>query len=94
MYWLGWFRSLRQPSARHWREDDDDNDLLFERVCDQREDLLVLVQQQHGPQVTQALVSEARGGQQLQTFNLAEVRPLTKGEEVQQLGDIVSPAHA
>jgi hypothetical protein len=65
--------------------------ILLQGVGDQCQDLLVLVQQQHGAQVAETLVSETRGGQQLQTFNLAEMCPLTKGEEVQQLRDIVSP---
>lgn len=41
--------------------------------------------------MAQALVGEARGGQQLQTFDLAEMGPLTEGEEVEQFCDIVPP---
>jgi hypothetical protein len=66
--------------------------VLLERIGDQRQDLLILVQQQHSPQVTQTLVRKARGGQQLQTFNLSKVRPLAQREEIEQFRNIVSPA--
>ena len=63
----------------------------MERVGHQGQDLLVLVEQQHGAEVAQSLVRKARGGQQLQTLDLAKMCPLAQGEQIQQLGDIVSP---
>ena len=41
--------------------------------------------------MSQALVGEAGRGQQLETFDLAEVGALAEGEEVEQLRDVVSP---
>lgn len=92
MYWLLWLRSLR-GSARAvcGSVAGQGRGGLFQRVRDEGQDLLVLVQQQHGAQVAQALVGEARGSQQLETFYLAEVGSLAEGEEVKELGDIVPP---
>ena len=89
MYWLGWFKSLSSSAVASniYRET-----VLLERVGDQRQDLLVLIQQQHCAQIAQSLVRKARGGQQLQTFDLAEMGALAQGEEIEELGDIVSPA--
>lgn len=66
--------------------------LLLERVCDKCQDLLVLIQQQHSPQIAQSLVRKARGCQELQTFDLSKMCPLAQGEEIEEFGDIVSPA--
>lgn len=66
-------------------------DILLQGVGDERQDLLVLIEQQTRGQVSQTLVGEARGGQQLDTFNLTKVRSLAQREEVQKLGDIVAP---
>ena len=65
--------------------------VLLQRVRDQRQHLLILIQQQHRPQVSQPLVGETRRGEQFQTFDLSEVRPLSQREEVEELGDIVAP---
>jgi hypothetical protein len=51
---------------------------------------LVLVEQQHGAQVAEALVGEAGGGEQLEALNLAKMGALAEGEEVEQLGDVVA----
>lgn len=42
--------------------------------------------------MTQALVREARGGEQFQAFDLTEMCPLAEGEEVEKFCDIVPPA--
>lgn len=88
MYWFEWFRSLGTCQREPLRGPAS---ILLRRVCDQRQDLLVLVQQQHGPQVAESLVRKARRGQQLQAFNLPEMRALAQREQIQQLGDIISP---
>lgn len=67
--------------------------ILLERVGDQRQDLLVLIQQQHSPQVAQALIRKPRRGQELQALDLAEMCPLAEGEEVKELRDIVAPVY-
>ena len=92
MYWLAWFKSLHKGQLPGRSELRQCCIILLQGVGDERQDLLVLVQQQHGAQVAETLVSETRGGQQLQTFNLAEMCPLAEGEEVEQLRDVVPPA--
>lgn len=62
---------------------------LFERVGDEGQDFLVLVEEQAGREVSQALVGEARRGEQLETLDLAEMGALAQREEVEELGDIV-----
>jgi hypothetical protein len=57
--------------------------ILLGRVGNQCQDLLVLVQQQHGSQISQALIRKPRGSQQLQTFDLAKVRSFPQREEVE-----------
>ena len=76
-------------SARFRSNTDDE---LLQRIRDQGQDLLVFIQKEHGAQVSQPLVGEAMRGQQLQTFDLAKVRALSEGEEVQKLRDIVPSA--
>jgi hypothetical protein len=39
--------------------------------------------------MTQTLVGEAGGSQELEALNLAEVRPLAKSEQVEKLRDVV-----
>ena len=53
---------------------------------------MVLVEQQAGGQVAKALVGEARRREELEAFDLAKVRPLTQGKEVEKLCYIVAPA--
>jgi len=62
--------------------------ILLERVGDQGEDLLVLVQQQHDAEVSEPLVSEARGGHELDALHLAELGRIAKHVDVQQLGHV------
>ena len=57
-------------------------DLLLQGIGDQSQDLLILIQQQHRPQISQSLVCEAGRCQQLQAFYLPKMCPLPKGEEV------------
>lgn len=63
--------------------------VLFQRVCDQGQDFLVLIKQEHGPEIAQALVCETRRSQQLQAFYLAEMGSFTKRKEVEEFCDIV-----
>ena len=56
--------------------------MLFERVGDQGQHFLVLVEEQASGQVAEALVGEARGCQELEAFDLAEVRAFAEREEV------------
>lgn len=47
--------------------------VLLERVGNEHQHLLLLVQQDHKAQVTDALLGEARTSHQLQALHLAEV---------------------
>lgn len=58
------------------------NSLLLQRVCDQREHLLVLVQKQHRSQIPEPLVCESRRRQEFQAFYLTKVRSFAEGKEV------------
>ena len=62
--------------------------ILLERVGDQGEDLLVLVQQQHDAEVTEPLVGEAWGGDKLDTLHLAELGRVAEHVDVQQLSHV------
>lgn len=66
-------------------------DVLLERVRDQGEHFLVLVEQQHCPQISQSLVRETRRGQEFQAFYLAKVCSFAQCEEVEEFRDIVPP---
>lgn len=63
---------------------------LLYGVGDQSQDFLVLVEQQARCQMAKSFVGESGRGQELDTLDLAEMCPLTEGEEIQQLGDIVA----
>jgi hypothetical protein len=91
-YMFGWFMSLAHthvslPSlpTRPAR------DALLERVGDEREDLLVLVEQEHDAEVAEALVREARARDELQALDLPKVRGVAEHVDVQQLGDVRVP---
>jgi hypothetical protein len=64
---------------------------LFQRVRNQHQHLLVLIQQQHNTQISQPLIAEPRTSHQLQTFDLAEMRGISKHVDVEQLCDVVMP---
>lgn len=69
----------------------DGQNSLFQGIGDQGQDLLVFIQQKHGPQVPQSFVGESRRRQQLQTFDLAEMSSFSEGEQIQQLCNVVPP---
>ena len=48
-------------------------DRLFERVCDEGEDLLVLVEEEHDTEVAETFIGEAGAGDEFETFDLAKV---------------------
>jgi hypothetical protein len=62
---------------------------LFERIGDQGQYLLILVQQQHDTQIAQPLIRESWTCDQLQAFYLTEMRWRTEHMDVQKLRDIV-----
>ena len=62
--------------------------LLLERVGQKGQDLLVLIQKQHGAEVAQTLVRKQGTGSQLQTFDLTKVGRVAKHMDVKQLGDV------
>jgi len=64
---------------------------LFQGVGDQGQDFLVLIEEQAGCEVSQALVGEARRGEELQALDLTKVGALAECEEVEELGHIVAP---
>jgi len=68
--------------------------LLLKRIRDKGEDLLILVQQEHGSQISQPLVCEPRGGQEFETFYLTEMCPLSQREEIEEFCNIVPPGFA
>jgi hypothetical protein len=61
--------------------------VLFERVCDEHEDILSLVQEKHQAQVSDPLLGEPRRGAQLHAFHLAEMGGVAEHVDVQQFGD-------
>ena len=54
---------------------------------------MVLIEEQTGRQVSQALVGEARRGKELDAFYLAKMGSFAEGEEVKQLSYVVAPAY-
>jgi hypothetical protein len=62
---------------------------LLQRVGDEREDLLALIQQEHNPQVTKSLIGETRASHEFQALDLAEVGGGTQHVYVEELRDIV-----
>lgn len=70
---MGITRQLLSPLQR-------DRAILFERVGNQCQNFLVLIQKQHSSEIPQSLVGETMGRQQLQTFDLTEMCPFPEGE--------------
>jgi hypothetical protein len=64
---------------------------LLQRVCNQREDLLTLVQQEHDSQVAKSLIGKTRASHEFQAFDLAKVGGGTQHMYVEELRDIVVP---
>ena len=64
-------------------------DILLQRVRHQREHFLLLIQQEHNPQISEAFVSEARASHEFETFHLAEMGLGTKHVYVEEFGNIV-----
>lgn len=82
-YMFEWFMSLfSSATIAHV-------DLLFERVCHESQHLLVLIQQQHDPEIPQSLVAEPRTGDQLQAFYLSEVCRVAEHVYIEEFGDVV-----
>lgn len=55
--------------------------------------ILTLVQQQHGTQITNPFVCETRAGRQLEALELAKVRRVAEHVYVQQLGNVATTAY-
>lgn len=68
--------------------------ILGERIGDEGQDFLVLIEQEHSAQITQTLIRETGGSEQLQALDLTKVGAFAQGEEVEELGDIVPSAVA
>ncbi len=64
---------------------------LFEGVGDEDVDVLALVEQQHGAEVADALVGEARRGDQLEALEDAEVGLVAQHVDVEQFGHVAAP---
>lgn len=62
---------------------------LFQRVGDERQNLLILIQQQHDPQISQPLITESGGRYQFQTFYLTEMSRISEHVDIEEFGDIV-----
>lgn len=62
---------------------------LLQRVRDEGQNLLVLVQQQHNSEVSQTFVGETRTGYKLEAFDLAKMRGIAQHMDVKQLRDVV-----
>jgi len=68
-------KEIQLPSA-------PETDVLLQRVRHQGEYLLIFVEEQARGKVTQPLIGEAGGCQELQALDLAKMRALAEGEEV------------
>lgn len=66
--------------------------IQLERVGDQSQNLLVLVQQQACSKVAQALVRKSLGRKQFYAFDLTEMGSFAEGKEVEEFGHIVPSA--
>ncbi|KAG5456528.1 MAG: hypothetical protein BJ554DRAFT_3712 [Olpidium bornovanus] len=62
--------------------------VLLQRVRHQRQDLLVLVEQEHDAKVAKPLVCEAVAGNKFEALDLAEVGRVAEHVNVQQLCDV------
>lgn len=62
--------------------------ILLERVGDEHEHLLPLVEQQHEAEVPDALLGEARGGDELEALHLAEVGGVPEHVDEHELGHV------
>jgi hypothetical protein len=56
--------------------------ILFQRVGDESQDLLVLIEEQAGRKVSQPLVGKAWRREELEALDLAEMGALSQREEV------------
>jgi len=65
--------------------------ILLEGVGDEHKDLLPLVEQQHEPEVADALLGEARGGDELEALHLAEVGGVAEHVDEHELGHVPVP---
>lgn len=63
--------------------------VLFERVCDEGEDFLVLVEEEHDPEVAESLVGKLGRGYEFEALDLAKVGRVAEHVDVEQFGDIV-----
>lgn len=63
--------------------------LLFQRIRHQHQHLLILIQQQHDPQIPQPLVTESRTRNQFQAFDLSEMGGIAQHVDVEQFRDVV-----
>jgi len=66
-------------------------DSLFQRICDERQNLLILVQQQHYPEITQSFIAKAGARDKLEAFDLSEVCRIAEHVNVEEFSDIVMP---
>lgn len=64
--------------------------LLLQRVGHQRQDLLLLIEQQACSKMAKTLVRKSRRRKELQAFDLTKVGSLAQGEEVEEFRDIVT----
>lgn len=62
---------------------------LFERVCDQSEYLLVLVEEEHDAEVSETFIGEAWACDEFETFDLAKVCWRAKHVYIEELCDVV-----
>lgn len=86
-----WSDSCRCDTGQRLNNVRDMRNSLFERVSDQHQHLLVLIQQQHNTEVSQPLIAKPRTGHKFQAFDLAEMRGISKHVNVKQLSDVVVP---
>ena len=63
-------------------------EVVLERVCHEHQNLGVLVQQQHEPQVPDAFLGELLARDQLQALHLSKVRGVPEHVDEEQLGYI------
>jgi hypothetical protein len=55
---------------------------LLQRIRDEGQHLLILIQEQHRPQVSKPFIRKPRRSKELEAFYLPKVSPFSQGEKV------------
>lgn len=69
-------------------------DSLLEAVGDKRQDLLILIQQQHDPQISQSFIAKPWARNKFEAFDLTKVSRVAEHVDVEEFCDIVVTGEA